>query len=127
MPHMPRTSLVFQLMSLSVLGLLLVAPKINLEAITALSIFPVLLFVWLTETFIRAQVKTGRKQALEMTFETLIMSLICYFIMDIGMVQRFVLLRPEFTILMVGIINYSIGKFTGLRVLERFRFKEIID
>jgi len=42
-------------------------------------------------------------------------------------VQRFVIVYPEFTIIMVFVIDMLVGRFTGLRLTEYLRFRPILD
>lgn len=125
LPYLPRTSLMLWFVALAVLGLLLVSPYIGLKGMPELSIFPILLLVLLAETFIDVQVRRNIKQAIEMTFETLLLATISFFVMELETVQEFVLLYPELTIVGVLILNIFIGKFAGLRLLEYWRFKEL--
>lgn len=127
LPYMPRTSLLLWLVSVGVLGLLLVSPYLKLGQLAQLSIFPILLLVLLAETFIDVQNKQGMTQAIEMTFETLILACITYFVMKLELVQRFVLLNPELVISGIALFNVFLGKFDGLRLSEYFRFRKIMD
>jgi len=42
-------------------------------------------------------------------------------------VQKFVMIYPELTVILVLAMNILVGKYTGLRVSEFFRFKPLID
>lgn len=127
LPYMPRTSLLLWLVSVGVLALILLSPYMMLDQLAQLSIFPILLLVLLAETFIDAQSKQGMAQAVEMTFETLILACISYFVMKLEVVQRTVLLNPEIVIFGVAVFNVFLGKFDGLRLSEYFRFRKIMD
>jgi len=127
LPYMPRTSLLLWIVSLAVLALLLASPYLHLEALAELSIFPVLVLVLLAETFIDVQNKRGMDQAVEMTMETLILALIAYLVMNLELVQQWVLLNPEAVVVGVGVFNVFLGRFAGLRLLEYRRFKSILD
>jgi len=127
MPYMPRTSLLLWLVSMAVLALLLVSPRLNLEALADLSIFPILLLVLLAETFIEVQNKRNMSQALEMTAETLILASLSYFVINLGTVQKFVFLNPEITVIGVALFNVFLGKFVGLRLVEHLRFRKLLS
>lgn len=92
---------------------------------TNLSIFPLLLLVLLAETFIDVQSRRSVDQAVEMTVETLLLATISYFVMELEVVQRFVLLNPELTVVGVAVFNIFMGKFSGLRLLEYWRFRDL--
>lgn len=56
---------------------------------------------------------------------TLIISYIWYFIFSLDIVAQLVLSYPEIILLLIP-VNFMIGRFTGLRITEYFRFREII-
>lgn len=127
--YLPRTALMLWAVSLAVFGLVAAAPylqMIGLNLIT-LTIFPILVLILLTENFIEALLAGTQKRALELTFETILLAALSAVFIRTNEVQEFVLLHPEITIVAVFIINILVGKYTGLRVSEYFRFKPIID
>lgn len=125
--YLPRMALLLWSVSLGVLGLLFFAPKINLNTIVTLSIFPILILILLTENFISIQIGMSMKQAVKMTLETLIVALICSLVLQLDFLQKFVLLNPEITVLSIAILDIFIGRYTGLRLLEYKKFKEILN
>jgi hypothetical protein len=125
--YLPRVSLLLWFVCLSVLAVLLISPSIQMENIAGLSIFPTLVLVLLAETFIDAQNKQGMHQAAQLTLETLVLATFSYLIMTLQSVQRFVLLNPEITILSVGLFNIFMGKYIGLRLLEYWRFRSMLQ
>lgn len=126
LPYMPRTSLLLWVVSVTVLAILLLAPYINLHDLTKLSIFPILLMVLLAETFIEVQVKRSRAEAVEMTLETLLLAVASYFVMNLQIVQLFVISNPEMMLMGILIFNIFIGKFDGLRLMEYWRFRSLL-
>lgn len=127
LPYLPRTSVLLWVVSVTVLLILLIAPYINLHDLTKLSIFPILLMVLLAETFIEVQVKRSRSEAIEMTLETLLLAVASYFVMNLQVVQLFVIANPELVLISILIFNVFIGKFDGLRLMEYWRFRNIMD
>jgi len=124
--YLPRMALLLWFVSLGVLAMLFLAPFLNLEELATISIFPVLILILTMESFIRVQIGKSMKQALRMSFETLIIALICSFIVQLDAVQRFVLIKPEIYIFAIGMADIYMGKYTGLRLLEYKKFKEIL-
>jgi hypothetical protein len=125
--YMPRTSLLLWLVSLTVLVTLLISPYLNFQELSRLSIFPILMMVLLAETFMEVQNKRSFGQAVEMTLETLLMAAICYFVMNLEMVQKFILLNPELMLLLIAVFNVFLGKYSGLRLFEYWRFRKMIE
>ncbi len=126
MPYLPRTSLMLWFVSMAMLVVLLLSPYLAMADVARLSIFPILLMILLAETFIEVQTRRSRSQAVEMTLETLLMAVISYFVMNLELVHTFVLLNPELVMGGVVIFNLFVGKFDGLRLLEYWRFREIL-
>jgi len=127
LPYLPRTSLLLWAVTLWVVILLVAAPYLNLNDLTQLSIFPILLMVLLAETFMEVQSRRSRDEAIEMTLETLLLAVVAYFVMNLEMVQLFVLLNTEAVLLIVAIFNIFLGKFSGLRLMEYWRFRSLLD
>ncbi len=127
--YLPRTALTLWLVSLAVFGLLLASPylaevDINLIAVT---IFPILVLILLSENFIEAQLAGSQYRAIELTIETIFLAVISAVFMRTEEVQRFVIVYPELTILTVFVIDMLVGRFTGLRLSEYLRFRPIMD
>lgn len=125
--YLPRMSLLIWFMSLGILAALLSTPAWgNIKMVAAIGIFPILLMILLTETFISAQISHGLKTAVNMTLETLVLASVGYLIMNTEFTQSWVLTHPEVTIVGLAGINVAIGKFTGLRALEMWRFRDLL-
>ncbi len=124
--YLPRMSLILWAVVLGVLGVLFAAPLVRFSSLANVSIFAVLILVLLAEDFIRVQLGKSVKTALNLTTETLILALISYFFLTLGALQRFVLLNPEVTLLSVGVLDFSLAKYSGLRLMELYRFRKLI-
>lgn len=127
--YLPRTALMLWFVSLTVFGLLLVSPALtNLNInLVSVSIFPILMLVLLSENFIEAQLAGSQSRAIQLTLETMVLAVICAMIMRMSEVQRFVILYPELTIVLILLGDIAVGRYTGLRLSEFLRFKPIID
>lgn len=124
--YLPRMALLLWFVSLGVFGILFLSPFLNLTAIVTLSIFPILILILLVENFIDIQISKSMKEAVSMTLETLMIALVCSFVLQLDFLQKFVLINPEITVLSVATLDVFLGKFTGLRLLEYKRFKTLL-
>ena len=124
--YLPRMALLLWCVSLGVLGILFIAPVLNLTSIMTLSIFPILILILLADSFIGIQIGMSMKQAIKITMQTLIVALVCSSILQLDFLQKFVLLKPEITVLLVAILDIFMGKYAGLRWLEHRKFREIL-
>jgi len=91
-----------------------------------ISIFPVLLLIILPEKFIATQIRLGNKKAVIITMETLILSIVSFYLITWSFLQNIVLSYPLIAIVLLIIINVWLGKWEGLRLTEYFRFKQTI-
>jgi hypothetical protein len=130
--YLPRLSLLILFITIGILGFLLAAPAVfsrfslNFAIFAIPGIFPILLLILLTETFISAEISHGGRFALRITVETLFLAVVSYLIMDLKAMQSWVLFHPEVTILSLLSANILLGRFTGLRLLEYWRFRELL-
>ncbi len=113
-------------MSLVVFIVLLFSPYIMTDLVTV-GIFPILVLLLLTEDFTSAQFSGSIRGALQLTLETLVLATISALFIGLELVQQFVILHPEIIILVVAVSDLIVGKYTGLRIAEFFRFGLMLD
>jgi len=83
--------------------------------------------VLMVERFVAIQIERGQKMAIFLTLETLVLALIAYFIINWSWLQQALLRYPFRSFLVLFFFNFLLGKWTGLRVTEYFRFKELME
>jgi hypothetical protein len=127
LPTMPRTALLLWFVSLGILAMMLVSPYFKVSSLITLNIFPILLLILLAETFIEVQITRNFKSALELTAETLFLALISFLILSMQWLQEWVLVRPELTVILIAGLDILIGRYKGLRLMERLRFRELLS
>ncbi|MEX0895319.1 MAG: 7TM domain-containing protein [Patescibacteria group bacterium] len=125
--YLPRTALLLWMISLGILGTFFIAPSLGLVNLLTVNIFPILILVLLAENFLDAQTRTKQLEALAITIETLVLAAICGLLLQWEPMHRLSLVEPELLLLGTAAINIIIGKFVGLRLSERFRFRSIIE
>lgn len=125
--YLPRMSFILWAAVLGVLGILFLAPILRSSALSNVSIFAVLILVLLSEDFTRVQLGKSIRTALNLTFETLLLSLISYFFLTLKPLQTYVLLNPEISLVGIAALDLLLGQYTGLRVMEFYRFRKLIN
>lgn len=123
--YLPRMALVLTSVSVAVLLLLGVAVTTDNANVFSFSIFPILILMLLAEEFIAVQFTSGAKKAATITAWTLLLSIACYFIVSWELLRTIVLSYPEITLLAIP-LNIIIGRFTGLRLTEYIRFRQLL-
>jgi len=124
--YLPRMALILWAVSVGVLSVLFLTPIFRFPGLTNVSIFAVLILALLTEDFIRIQLGKSVKTAIRLTYETIILSVISYLFLTYSPIQTLVLLNPEVYLLFILIFDVILGRYTGLRVMELWRFRKLI-
>lgn len=117
--YLPRMALILWAVVVAVLGGILLLP-LNVP------IFAVLILVLLAEDFTRVQLGKSIETALNITLETLILSVMAYFVLTFKPLQVFALTKPEITLLIVVAADLVLAQYSGLRIMEIYRFRKLI-
>lgn len=125
--YLPRTAMLLWMISMGIFGVLLSSPAFGLVSLMSINIFPILILVLLSENFLDAQARSKQSEAIALTLETLVLAFVSSLLLRWEIMQKFALTEPELLILTTVLINLIIGKFTGLRVKEWFRFRSLIE
>lgn len=125
-PYFPKLAILIWMVSMGVLLLLLMSPTIGIPRLMSVGIFPIMLFVLLAETFIEAQITRSLISSMWMTAETVILAFIAYKVMSAPFIQSQVLLHPEVSVIVILALDYLIGRYKGLRLLELWRFRKLL-
>ena len=88
------------------------------------TVFILLIMSTLSESFLAMKAEEGWTGALIGVGETILAAIICVIIVSRPIVQSILLAYPE-VILLTIIIDIGLGKWTGLRLVEYFRFREV--
>ncbi|EKD49310.1 MAG: hypothetical protein ACD_63C00185G0004 [uncultured bacterium] len=122
--YLPRMAIMLTVLAFTILAMFAFGAMTMRTGFIAISIFPIIIITILAEEFVKAQIEKGLSSAIQLAIETLIISVLCYYLVSWEDLRTFFLSYPE-TILLTLAINYFLGKWTGLRVFEYFRFKEL--
>jgi hypothetical protein len=125
--YLPRMAFILWAVVLGVLGILFAAPVLKFPDLANVSIFAILIMILLAEDFTRVQLGKSINTAFGLTTETLLLSLISYFFLTLKPLQNYFLLNPELSLLGIGVLDLLLGKYTGLRVMEFYRFRKLIQ
>ena len=120
-------AMVLTFVALAVFLMFLLGSYLNIEGLQVISIFPILIMTLVVERFVAAQMEKGQRTAIFMTLETLILAIISYYIITWASLQQLLLEWPIVSIFVVLILNFALGHWTGFRLSEYFRFKELME
>lgn len=124
--YLPRMALLLWLVSLAVLILIFISPLLGLGQLMAISIFPVLILILLAEDFVAVQIGKSLREATRLTLETIVIALLGYAVFKFQPLQAFALNQPHWVVFAPLVLNLLVGRFTGLRLLEYWRFKKLL-
>ncbi len=123
--HIPRVAIVLTFSTLIILLTLALGTYLGIGSIATIAVFPMLIMTTLAEKFVTALGGKGFSTAFLLMLETTLVSLICYFVVEWQYLQNLVLGHPEIILLLL-VFNYILGRWTGLRVMEYVRFREVM-
>jgi len=123
--YLPRMAIVLTVISLAILLLLAVGGYFQRTGLASTPILAILILITLIEKFISTQVEKGARMAAALSIETLIISIAGYYFIIWDVFRSMVLNHPEYILLLFA-VNIFLGKWTGLRLREYFRFKDAI-
>jgi len=123
--YLPRVAITLSVISFTMLAMLVFGGYFQRTGWAAVSIFPLLIMITISEKFVAVQIEKGTKTALILAGETLVVSLIGYALVSWPAFIRLLLSAPWIVLLTIP-INIILGKWAGLRLSEYVRFAKIL-
>ncbi len=105
---------------------LFIASIWNFSQLVTVGIFPILILMLLSETFIDIQAGRSGSEARALIFQTFILAMISSLLLGNEMIQRAVLLFPEIIFFGVALFDIFMGRYTGLRLSEYLMYRGIV-
>lgn len=121
--YIPKVAIIISAVSITLLILLGIGAYFGLT-LSGDTIFILLIMSTLSEGFLNLKTEEGLLSAVIGIGETILAALLCVFIVQWSFLQSVVLAYPE-AILLTIFVNVFLGKWTGLRLVEYFRFREV--
>lgn len=124
--YLPRVALLLWFVSAGVLSVMFVAGEWGYDNLTSIGIFPILILMLLSETFIDLQSGRSASEARALIIQTVGLAIITSLILGWELVQRAVILAPEIIFFGLAMIDIFMGKYTGLRLSEYLLFGRVV-
>ena len=121
--YFPKIATILTVISLVLLVVLAVAASFGIT-LAPDTIFILLIMATLSEEFMSVKAEMGLRNALMAVGETVIVALVCFVIVQWAVLKSLIIAYPE-TVFLTIVVNIFLGKWTGLRLSETLRFKEI--
>ena len=97
----------------------------DIDWLTSLSFFPIIIVAIMSERFARAIEEDGHQKAISTMLQTLIATSVCFLVFASVAIQTILLIFPEL-ILITVVITLMLGKWIGLRLTEYSRFSYVL-
>ncbi len=121
--YIPKVAIIIVVVSLTLLLLLGIGALFGVT-LTGDTIFVLLIMSTLAESFLNVKTEEGLWSAVIGVAETILAAMLCVFIVKWPPLQSFIIAYPEL-ILLTLIVNIFLGRWTGLRLVEYVRFREV--
>lgn len=128
--YLPRVAITLTIVSFTVLALLTLAGSLDRTGLATASFFPLLIIITMVEKFVAVQIEKGSRTATMLALETLGIAVVGYLVMSpatpIGQKIGTFLITYPYIILLVLPFNIFLGRWTGLRLSEYIRFRDVL-
>jgi hypothetical protein len=121
--YIPKVAVILTVVSITLMILMGISAFFEVT-FSRETIFILLIMSTLAESFLNMKTEQGLQSALLGIAETVFAALICVFVVQWGVFQSLVLAYPE-VILLTIIVDVILGRWTGLRLVEYFRFRDV--
>lgn len=123
--HSPKMSIMLTFVVIVMLAVSVAGVYFGLFDLAHVSLFPIAILAITAERFALIEAEQGLRKSLTITGVTLLVISACYWVMDSLFLQSAIIAFPELLLSIIA-VNLWLGKWTGLRVTELFRFRRLI-
>ena len=122
----PRLAAVLVIVVLCLLGISILSHQLGLETGLSVGLFPIVILTIAIERVSIVWEEVGGKEALVQSLGTLLVAAVAYVVMGLDIVEYLVFVYPELLlVVLAGIL--ILGRYTGYRLFELVRFRELGD
>ncbi len=119
-----KVSALMALLALWMIVLLYVAHEVGAVQFTAIHPLALIMSIVVLDPFVKSLIRKGSIKTFKLVSGTLSLSLLLSLVMSSPVTQKIILSYPSISLL-AGIVSIVVGRWTGLRLSEIFRFKDI--
>ncbi len=119
----PRLAIILTMVVISVLVMMVVGSYFGQKNILYISLFPMIIITWTIERFSVTQIEDGTPVAFQTSLGTMAVAAAAYYVMRIHAVRIYLFAFPEI-LLMIMAVLLILGRYTGIRIFELWRFRE---
>jgi hypothetical protein len=103
-------------------GLTVVSYRIGLERGLSIGLFPIVILTFTIERMTLVWEERGATEALQQGLGSVVVGVLCYLVMNLRIVEHIFFVFPEL-LLVVLAVTLLLGRYTGYRLTELWRFR----
>ena len=123
--HNAKVAISLSLVSLGTLISIYFFTRLGVPMPQKISIYAIVLFVIIAEILSSTKIKKGSEYGNSVYIQTILISLISYGIISIPFIKELILSYPIISLVII-ILDILMGRITTLRIIEYYRFRNII-
>lgn len=121
----PRLAIVLTMVVICVLAIMMIGYHLNERQIVYISLFPMVIMTWIVERFSVLEIEDGTKTAMKTAGGTIVISMITHWVFGMKTVKTYLFAFPEILFIVMAIL-LLLGRYTGIRLTEFWRFRELL-
>ena len=122
--QLPKAAMSLLIVAAFVLIALTLSAMLNIVSVTQISIFPILVFILLSDKIVTLQLQRNYFETVQITLVTVAIAFIGYLFLSSPVIQKFILIYPEVILILIP-LNLVLGRYFGLRLTEYIRFSSL--
>ncbi|HNV85835.1 MAG TPA: 7TM domain-containing protein [Candidatus Omnitrophota bacterium] len=119
----PRLSIIVTMVIMFIMVMNVVAFNFGHQNILYITLFPMIIITWTIERLSVIQIEDGTKAAFKAGLGTISVSVAAYYVMGIRELHTYLFAFPELLLVVMALL-LLLGRYTGFRLLELWRFRE---
>lgn len=124
--RVPRLGVIVTFVILVLLALTIVGGTRGIQRAVAVGFFPIIVMTMMIERLVVTLAEEGTRNALVISGYTAVAASVCYLALSSEFLQDLFFLFPEFLLAVMALL-LLIGRYTGYRLTEYFRFKAFLS
>jgi len=120
----PRLSAVLIIVVILMLIMSIISHQLGFESGLSVALFPMVILAMTIERMSVVWEERGSQEAIQQGLGSMLVAVACYAVMDLEMAKHLVFVFPELLLLVLAATLF-LGRYTGYRLLELYRFREL--
>ncbi len=123
--HTPRLAIILSAVVVFMLFLTTIGASLGFLQLARVALFPMVIMTLTVERFSLISEESGISKALLLSIWTLVVTALAYLLMSWRFLQAVVISFPESILLVIALYIY-VGRYSGFRLMEFFRFRHLL-